>query len=138
MPAAIDLTPERILAALDAFGGIKAAAAEMLGISPATLRRKMKQQGLDPYIWQPSQIQREKAESEAWIYLAAISGDGKVQRKFLSDVHWGQDNNEPQLLSEAELEFLEEEWGFNKIRKRAWASIRQREARARARARRKR
>ena len=46
MTRRIDFTYEQILVALNAAGGYKAGAAARLGISPATLRRKMKEVGL--------------------------------------------------------------------------------------------
>ncbi len=107
----IDLDYVQIILALDATGGRRAGAAALLGISPATLRRKMKEEGIDRYVWQPGVVRRIVTEVEGDILIDGLVFDHAPSLlKMWKELERAQDINEPRRLSDRELKNLLARW----------------------------
>jgi len=97
----------RMMSTLDATGGSKAAAAARLGVSPATLRRAMKAEGLDDYIWFPNINRRVLARHEMDVVDSALfAGHFPSQKRLIQEADRERVTNEPQLMTEAEVRGL--------------------------------
>jgi len=105
------LTPLHILNALDTVGGLRVAAAKLLGISPATLRRRMQDFGLEDYTWDLSSRQRVLHTYELKTLEGVKRDEFPALARFLRDVDWGFDSiNEPRRLSLDEVKEMVADW----------------------------
>lgn len=115
MPARKKVPYRDIVIALDATGGLRGAAAKRLGISPATLRRRMQEMQLDVgrhrYIWDLSLRQRIRHLVEKRTLKEARKGDYLSAVRVLRAVDWGQyEINELQRLSDDEVSQMLADW----------------------------
>jgi hypothetical protein len=100
-----------IIHALDATGGLRGAAAKRLGVSPATLRRRMHEFEFDDYKWDLSLKHRIFHEYQADTLRRGRKEGGSSARLFLKAIDWGlEEINEPQRLSDKEVKDLLKEW----------------------------
>lgn len=107
----IDIGYVQIMLALDATGDHKASAAARLGISPATLRRRIKEERFPPYVWQPNIRRRLVTMVEADIAIDGLGRDHAPSAlKMWKEVLRGEGINEPRRLSDRELKALDASW----------------------------
>jgi uncharacterized protein YjiS (DUF1127 family) len=107
----IEIDYVQIILALDATGGRRAAAAERLGISPATLRRRMKEEGIDRYHWQPDIRRRIVTEVEGDIVIDGLAhGHAPSALKMWKELERAQGINEPRRMSDRELKDIRAHW----------------------------
>lgn len=115
MPHRKELPIGHIIAALDATGGHRGAAAKLLRVSPATLRRRMQELELNSgphrYTWDLNLWQRMSHRVQERTLLDGLRGDYYPATRVLRTTDWGQDGiNEPELMSDAEVSQMLADW----------------------------
>lgn len=93
---------EDLIKAMRSTGGAMAAVAQIFGISPRTLQRRLDK--MRPFSLQPELTaeERQNIQIKYTILKKALAGDGRCCIFWLKNIGWGREIVEPKLINRSD------------------------------------